>query len=174
MPEDTSPWLLGVPGAMAGWTPAPRQGKPGGGPESPHLPAPAAGTPLHQDIFPLLITSRGTIIQPGTLFSHILQKSTAVLWEMPRPQSASHPGLSRGEAWSPPLQIVLSSGLWAFENWSTDQPRWQGLASAELSEDFPGSLVGMELTGSFPRGRLLWAIHGAPGPPSCSVSEHSP
>lgn len=139
----------------------------------PHLPASAAGMPLHQDIFPLLITSHGTIIQPGTLFSRVLQKSMAVLWERPRPQS-SHPGLGRGEAWSPPLQTDLSSGLWAFEDWSTDQPRWQGLARAELSEDFPGSLVGMEVTGSFPRGRLLWAIHGAPGPLSCSASEHSP
>lgn len=28
VPEDTSSWLLGVPGAMAAWTPTPRQGKP--------------------------------------------------------------------------------------------------------------------------------------------------
>lgn len=75
------------------------------------------------------------------------------------------------ESPTPDSPVLRSLGIW---DWSTDQPRWQGLARAELLEEgFPVSLVGMEVTGSFPRGRLLWAIHGAPGPLSCSASEHS-
>lgn len=120
VPEDTSSWLLGALGATGCLDTSSQAGKAGRRPGVPRTCLPRSWNASSLGHFPFInylawychITRN--MVQESTvgaralgLLSHILHKR-AVLWETVLPQSASHPGLGLGEAWSPPLQIVLS------------------------------------------------------------------